>query len=294
MSIAASVLLSPLAILAAGETPTIEHTPVTVAVRGQTLFVRARVTGGKRAIKSVTLHCAPSRDAAPFKIPLKDSGAGVYAGSIGPGLFAGIQELTYYIEATDDRDVSTETPWYTVKLKSLEQLEPSELAPQPQQAVPQAESKQKPKWVVPALIGGSLLAIGGVAVLASSSGGGGSSDSGNTNSTTTYAGTYVGSTTTCFAPSGGNSSCSSTPLTIVVGTDGTVSSSDIYDDTPLQTTLSGDSFVLVTQVNQTNTSGEVQFVGTIIDTRIVGSIQGSATSSTGTGAYSGNFTAVRQ
>src|ERR1039457_1533645 len=98
------------------EPPRIAHEPVGVALRGQPITILAQISAAA-PIKSVTLHYTLSRDASPFKLTMQSTGPAMFLGTIPAGLLGNADKVSYYIEATDDRDASTETPWYAVAIK---------------------------------------------------------------------------------------------------------------------------------------------------------------------------------
>ena len=83
-------------------------------------------------------------------------------------------------------------------------------------------------------------------------------------------------------------------MTITIDSSGGVSTDTLYPGQRLTGRLSGGNFLLTATDQTAGRTGEIQFVGTLIDTRIVGSIQGSATTAAGTGTYSGTFNAVKR
>ena len=289
----AVLMTTALTLIAATKPPVIDHSPVKVAPRGQNIVVRATITGDGGPIKEATLFVAVSRDAAPFRVTMHDTGAGVYTGTISADLLGTLERFQYYIDAVDARALTTETPWYTVEVKSAAagKTDPAD------GTAPESETKHA-SWVKPALVVGGVLIAGGVALALSSGGGGGSSSTNSTstgNTATNSAGTYSGSQTTCYQPSGGSSTCSSGTITVTIDAAGTVTSDTLFSGQHLQGTLSGNNFVLVATVQQGGLTGQVQYVGTLVDTRIVGSITGSAKAADGTsGVYSGSFSAIRQ
>ncbi len=282
-----------LSLFAGTQPPVIDHSPVKVAPRGQNVVVRATITAAGGPIKEATLFVSVSRDAAPFRVTMHDSGAGVYTGTISADLLGTLDRFQYYIDAVDAQALTAETPWYTVEVKSAEAGKTSPA----DGATPESEPKHT-GWVKPTLIVGGVLAVGGVALALSGGGGGGGSSTNSSppgNAATNSAGIYSGSQTTCFQPSGGSSSCSSGAITITIDTAGTVTSDTLYPGQHLQGNLSGNNFVLVATVQQGGLTGQIQYVGTLIGTRIVGSITGSAKAADGTtGVYSGSFSAVKQ
>lgn len=171
---------------AAPRPPTIEHDPVTLAVRGQPLSILARVTRGTAPIRSVTLHYAPSRDAAPVKQTMSASGAALYTGTVPETHFRDAARLYYYIEVIDAQEEWAETPWQEVRVqdpRSATQpvVEPS--TPGGASRPPaQGGGMSTGKWIA----GGALAAGAAVAIFAaadSGGGGGGTSPNGGTDPT---------------------------------------------------------------------------------------------------------------
>lgn len=265
--------------------PRIEHAPVAVSVRGQDILFRARATPGTNPIRSVTLFYAVSRDAAPFKVAMQESGAGWYTGSVSGELTSGLSQLLYYLEARDAADAVAETPWHTITVKNPAASGNAGIRPSPP---PSGETGSS--WKKPALIAGGVLLAGGAALALTSGGGGGGGGSDNTY---TNPGTYNGTVTLCIQPPGSSSSCTTRSMTLVIDQNGMVSSDTLHEGQHLESQLSGANFLMVASITETNGSGQVQYLGTLVNNRIYGSIQGTLTSSTGTGTYSGNFSAAK-
>jgi hypothetical protein len=262
--------------------PKIEHGAVTVALTGQPLMIRARITDDSGQVQSATLHYSVSKDAAPFPVPMQSAGASMYVGSIPDSVLRNASALTYYIEAVDRAGVTAETAWYPVKVQIT-----GGKASEPAGG---GEKSDRPRWVTPALIaGGAAVVVGGV-LLASSSGDDG--DSGPAPAST--AGTYSGTATTCYQPPGGSQSCSTGPATFVIDEQGGVSSSDLRPGTTLRGTLSGSGFVLTAKVAEPGRSGQIEYIGSVVDGRIAGTVGGSDTTPDGVGTYSGAFSAARK
>jgi len=266
------------------ETLRIVHSPVTLAVRGQDVLFRAQVVPGAQPVKNATLYYAVSRDAAPYKVAMQDSGAGWFTGSISANMTADLKQILYYIEARDSGDTTAETPWYTIVVKGVG-AENSTTNPVPEKGS---------SWTKPALIAGGVVLVGGAALaLAGGGGGGGGGSSSTDGATNNAAGTYSGTVTTCVQPPGSGSTCSSHAMTIFIDGNGIVSSDALYEGKHLQGKLSGNNFLLVASVTATNGTGDIQFLGTVVNNSIAGSIQGTLTTTSGTGTYSGNFSAVK-
>ena len=271
--------------------PSIDHTPIAIAVHGQSIVVRAKVASVAHRVKTVTLFYTASRDAAPFRIPMQNSGAAAYTGAIPAELFAGLSRLFYYIEARDDLDAATETPWYTVEVKVLDAQAQAAAAASPTNGPPE---KGRSRWLMPTLVaGGALLAGGAVTALAIRNKGT-SSDSTSRNTSTNYVGTYRGTATTCYQEPASPTTCTSGGITITINRDLTVTSDDLKPGTHLQATLSGAYFVMTYTSTDSSRPTEIVYLGTLVDTRILGTIQGTADTSIGAATYSGNFNAVRQ
>ena len=97
--------------------PMIKHEPVTVAVRGQPITILANVTDDSGLVKSATLFYSASKDAAPFRSPMKSSGTSLYYGTIPAGVISSVNSISYYIEALDYVDATQETAWHTIAIK---------------------------------------------------------------------------------------------------------------------------------------------------------------------------------
>lgn len=276
---------------------TIKHDPVRVAMPGQSIAVRATIVG--EAPRSVSLFFTPSRDVAPFRLPMRASGEGVYAVTIQDLNLAGLREVYYYIETRDLADNASETPWYTVTIQNpstdTAATTPATVVKSAATPVKPAGSEEESNWVKPTLIGVGILAAGGVAyALADSGGGGGGDGGGDDPPVSSAAGTYSGSQTTCGQPPGGATSCESGGFTLTIDEQGNVRSSDLRSGASLQTTLSGNNFVMVAPYDVNGVTGELQYIGTVVDQRVVGSIQGSASGVAGVTTFSGTFSGVKR
>ena len=275
------------------ETLRIVHSPVTLAVRGQDVLFRAQVVPGAQPVKNATLYYAVSRDAAPYKVAMQDSGAGWFTGSISANMTADLKQILYYVEARDAGDTTAETPWYTIVVKGTGAESPT-TNPSPSSVTGKAPEEKGSSWTKPALIAGGVILAGGAALALAGGGGGGSGGSSSTDgATNNAAGTYSGTVTTCVQPPGSGSTCSSHAMTIFIDGNGIVSSDALYEGKHLQGKLSGNNFLLVASVTATNGTGDIQFLGTVVNNSIAGSIQGTLTTTSGTGTYSGNFSAVK-
>lgn len=290
-----SVALLSLAAAAkpANRAPVIKHEAIKTAVPGQTVSIRAGVTDDSGKIKAVTLNCSPSKDAAPVKIPMQDSGAGSYVGTIPDSMVTGAIRLSYYIEALDQQDLATETPWYTITIQSgtSRPVAPSG------QAEPVAEKpEEKNKWKGPALIaGGSAAVIGGALwALNRDDGDSTSGDSGSTNSASNF-GTYLGSATRILEMTGASPVSTSYSIIFSVTSDNLVITDTLNPGSHLEAGLSGSDFQMSGDVSEGGGTGTITYSGTVMSGRITGSMAGTATSSSGTnGTYTGVFSATRQ
>ncbi|MDD4873102.1 MAG: hypothetical protein PHR77_21320 [Kiritimatiellae bacterium] len=287
--------------------PVIKHEPVTTAVRGQSISIRAVLTDDSDTLKSVTLFYTTSKDAAPFKITMQSAGAGLYFGSIPSSLIKGVSELSYYIEALDEQDVASETPWYTVKFQtpqpSASQPIPSQTplvvqppAQRPPSSTPTKQIEPKKEswsWKGPAIIaGGAAAVVGGAILAANASGSDGGGGGGGTS--ITNAGTYTGSATRYIEMPGSSPSASSYPITITVTSSGIVSTDTLHPDTHMEGQISGTEFHMTAELDETDITGQIVYTGTLLNTMITGYMAGTVTSSTGTnGTCSGTFSATK-
>jgi len=285
--------------------PVIKHEPVSNAVKGQSLSIRALVSDDSPAIKSVTLFYTTSRDAAPFKIAMQSTGAHSYIGVIPSALIRNLNEISYYIEALDEQDLASETPWYNVKMQVPQQTaSPAMQTQAPLVAQPAAGQVEEAKrdswsWKGPAIIaGGAAAVIGGALIAANSHGSDSSSDddgSSGTGGSITNAGTYTGNATKYLEMPGSTPSSQSYPITITVLSSGTLSTDTLHPGVHMESQLSGTEFQMSAAVSESNLTGQVTYIGTLLNNRITGSIAGTTTSSTGTnGTYSGIFSATKQ
>ena len=278
---------------AANQPPQVSHQPVTTAVRGQGLTLKAKVTDDHAKVQSVTLFYTLSKDAAPFEVPMKSVGLDLYLGTIEAGVLAGINSLSYYIEAQDELGAAVETPWRVIEIRDAKSPPDASGA----QVSPSGGSDGSGvHWGY--IAAGGLLVAGGVALLASDSGGGGGGSddppaTNDTNGVDSRAGTYGGSVTTCFTPPGGAPGCETHGMTIIVDSSGRVLSDTLNEDQQMTGQISGDDFTLVADPPDSDGEGEIVYSGTVVGSRIVGSISGTASSTNGTGSYSGSFTASK-
>lgn len=279
---------------AENKAPVIRHEPVTVALEGQSIAIKASVTDDL-GVKAVTLHYSTSKDVAPFKLEMQPVGQETYLCTLPANLLSRAAQVTYYIEAMDDMDLSAETPWYPVSVQ-VPRAGSGGAA-----KAPLAPAEEESSWTTPALIAGGILVVGGVAaaVIANNSSG----DDGGSGSTTNpppdpsedYSGAYVGSVTTSLQFPGQTATTESHGTTIVIASDGSVTSADLYEGQALQGRMSGANVSLEATVSVSNITGRITYSGTVVNGRITGSVGGTATTSAGTnGTYYGTFYAVKQ
>lgn len=263
--------------------PLVEHTPVQVTARGQPLTVRARVRENGRPVKSVTLFYSTSRDAAPFEVPMQDTGAGMYIGTIPANMFQSLSSVLYYLAAEDTVGESTDTPWATVRVQGEAPAGGADDTP---------KAGERPRWVTPALIAGGAAAVIGGAVLLSDSGG---NDSGSGGSSADHAGDYTGAVELTMVEGAGAPVTTRHGADFTVGADGTIVSANLHTGQNLTGHISGGDFVLRATVDDGGFSGDIRYLASIGSGRIAGgNIVGSATNADGVKrAYSGSFSAVR-
>lgn len=272
--------------------PMIKHEPVTVAVRGQPITILANVTDDSGLVKSATLFYSASKDAAPFRSPMRSSGTSLYYGTIPAGVLSSVDSISYYIEALDHVDAAQETTWHTIAIKdatapvkTVEQGSPDVFVSNEQAG----EAGGPSAFTVGAIAVGAAAVVGG-AVLLSNSGGGSSGDGDGGDGASE--GTYVGSVTECSSLEGASSSCNSHSILITISATGLVRSESLREGVSLEAPLRASDFTLIAPLTGVST-GQVVYSGIVVDQRIVGSITGSAQSSGGQSVYSGTFTATK-
>jgi len=276
----------------AGHPPAIKHEPVTVSVRGQPIMIRAIITVETGAVKTVRLHYALSKDMAPIGVAMQAAGGGSYYAAVSGAILESAGGVSYYIEAIDEADGTAETPWYTVKIQAPSVAVPGGAAVGGDGPPAPGEPEKQGSWVKPALIaGGVALAVGGGVALAVGGGGGGGGGGGTA---TTNTGTYAGTVTTSLEMQGASAVSSSHPATFVVVSSGVVSSDDLQTGQHLEANLSGTSFSMTAPVNDHGLTGSITYNGSLINSRILGSVGGSVASNGVSGAYSGTFTATKR
>jgi hypothetical protein len=291
----------PLAPPAQADALTIQHAPAPWAIKGQSLTLRAKVTGGSGEVESVTLFYSLFRDAAPFRVSMASSGMGMYVGTIESGLLGGISSISYYIEAQDAEGSIEETPWYDVTFRDPEsaplasgpKVAPTQPGGSPAPARAAATEKDGLSATTIGLIAGGALAIGAGAYALSDSdsgGGGGSTPPGDDPGAA--AGTYNGNVTVCMETGSDPQSCRTRSATILIDSNGRVLSDNLVESTALSAPLSGNSFSFSAPVSDpaTGLSGTQSFSGTVVNnSRIVGSVSGSYVVGGTNGTFSGTF-----
>jgi hypothetical protein len=273
--------LSALCEAPGAKAPVIKHTPITLAAPGQPITVRAAVTDASSKIKSVTLFYATSRDAAPFRTAMTSAGADLYLGTIPATQLTGMSNATYYIEAINQLEASSETPWYSVRFQG-------------QAATGQvAAADGKWSWKTKALVGAgaAMLIGGGIAVAAGGGGGGG----GGGGTATTNAGTFAGSVTTVLELDGSAPTSTAHAVTFTVFSAGLISSDTLQAGQHLEAPLSNGNFEMVANAAQPGLTGSIRYIGHLIGNRITGNIDGTARTTEGVqGTFSGTFSATKQ
>lgn len=281
----------------------INHTPVTWAVKGQSLTLKARVSGGVGGIDNVTLYYALFRDAAPFRVVMVSSGMDTYVGTIESGLLTGVEHVSYYIEAQDKEGTIEETPWYDVKFKNPEVAPATRGGTTPYGAsTPAPANEEGTSALTIGLIAGGAAAVAAGAYFLSDSGssddgdGDGGGGGGGGDNTVTNAGNYAGNSTLCRSSAGGTQ-CETTSATFVIDSAGRIFSDTLSPGRSLTGTVSGNEFSLVADLtgSQEGLTGTAVYSGTVINgTRIIGTITGNYDQFGVPGTFSGTFSATRQ
>jgi len=272
-------------VLAQNRTPVIKHEPVTVAIRDQSISIRATVTDDSK-VKSVRFYFSTSMDVAPFKLEMQSIGQDLYVCTVPANLLGKAAAMTYYIEAVDSNDLTTETKWHTVSIQ----------APRSTLETPETKSAggDSSIWKTTALVGGGIILAGGAAAIiaANRDSDTTSTPPGNTND---YSGIYIGSVNSTTELSGQAPSSITHGTTITIQQNRTVTSSDLHEGQILTATLTGTDFTLIGQVAASNLTGQVNYYGSIENRRINGNIGGSVQASGGTnGTVYGTFYAIKQ
>lgn len=293
MLLSLSMALQPFAVRAdaGNKPPVITHDPVTYGIKGQSLTLKAKVIDLAPGVQDVTLYYALFRDATPFRVPMKPAGLDLYVGTIDANMIKDVNTIAYYLEAQDKDGALAETPWYTVEFRKADET----VVPGGTKVVP-GESDGGSSWKTTALIAGGAAAVvvGAIALSGGGGGGGGGSSGTKTNA---YAGTYSGTQTKCLNVSGQPSSCEDQKsFSIVIDSKGSVLSDTLLPGQQLTGNMSGNSFVLTGQIKNEGvvSNAVVNYNGTIVSDKIVGTISGGAQTTLGSGYYSGVFQANRQ
>lgn len=313
-------------LFAAAQPLTIRHTPITRAVPGQPLTLKATVTGGEGGITDVTLHYALFRDAAPFRIAMNASGLDLYIGTIEAGLLRGAPSFSYFISAEDAQGNFEETAWHDVSLRTPpptpapapapvvrpaptptpppivqptrpQAPAPAPVAPSAPAPAPRPESREGMSAATVGILAGGAAAVAIGAYLVSDSGGGGGGDSASDDGADPVdaAGTYNGSASVCLTPDGGTTSCEARPASILIDNNGRVFSDSLQPGQNLSANLSGNTFTMQASINDpgTGTTGSILYSGDVVGNRIVGTVSGTADINGVPGIYSGSFSLSR-
>lgn len=280
--------------------PDIAHDPVTKAIKGQALTMKAKVTDDKGEIGSVTLFYTLSKDAAPFRVPLKAAGLNYYVGTIDASVLAGVHSLSYYIEAQDSWGATRETPWYVVTFRDPDPGEAPVKSGGESAKIPVPDGGKESSDGIPLglIAGGAAAVIGGALLIANrDSGGSSSNDDTKPDDPALKQGVYGGAVTTCLTESGQSPNCESHACTITIDAKGKLLTTTLREGQSLTAQLNGNDFTFTASLNDaaTGVTGEIFYNGTVLNNnKIVGSITGSRQSPTGSGTFSGSFTANKQ
>lgn len=285
---AGALLTSSQQVSARNAPPVIQHIPAAVALQGQSIVIRATVTDDV-GVKSVTLYYSTSKDVAPFKLDMQRAGQDIFVCTVPDNLLELASIVTYYIEAIDTTDQTSETRWYTVSIQPA--------APKPKIEV-RTGSDGDSFWKTTALIGGGVVLAGGAAAIVVANSGG-NSVAPPSSTTNAHAGVYVGSVTTQLEFPEQSPQTRSHGTTITIDAGGIVRSYDLYMDQTLTSAMSGSDFTLTANVNATNLTGQIAFKGSVVNGTINGFVGGTVQDTSGTngthyGTYYGNFYATKQ
>jgi len=281
---AGALLASSQQVSARNAPPVIQHIPAAVALQGQSIVIRATVTDDT-AVKSVTLYYSTSKDVAPFKLDMQPAGQDMFVCTVPDNLLERASIVTYYIEAIDTTDQTTETRWYTISIQS---------ATGKPKLVVSTVSEDDSFWKTTALIGGGVVLAGGAAaaIVANS---GGHSTTPPASTTNVYAGVYIGSVTMQLEFPGQAPRTQAHGTTITIEASGIVRSSDLYAEQRLTSALIGSDFTLTASVSETNLTGQIVFKGSAVSGSLNGFVGGTVRDTSGTnGTYYGNFYALKQ
>lgn len=264
--------------------PVIQHTPVTVALQGQSMIIKATITDDVK-VKTVTLFYSTSKDVAPFRLEMQSAGQNIFICTVPDNLLEHATTLTYYIEAVDNADQSTETRWHNVSIQQAKVESKPDI---------KVTAKDSSFWKTTALIGGGVVLAGGTAAIIAGSSGGTPLPA-PIPTTNVNSGTYVGSVTTQLEFPGESPAAMAHGTTIIIDINGTVRSTNLHPGESLVSILNGSDFTLTANIHTTNITGEVNYYGTVNNGRITGSVGGQVLSVSGTnGTYYGNFYAIKQ
>ncbi|MFZ4780218.1 MAG: hypothetical protein ACOYM3_33095, partial [Terrimicrobiaceae bacterium] len=150
---------------AENQPPAIQHTPTTVALRGQSMQIKATVTDDS-AVKSVTLLYSTSKDVAPFRLEMQSTGQNIFICTVPDTLLEFASTLTYYIEALDNTDQTSETRWFNVSIQSpasRSKTSSTPVAAKPSVSTAAPAGDDATFWKRTALIGGRVVLAGGAA-----------------------------------------------------------------------------------------------------------------------------------
>lgn len=270
-------------VAAADTPPQITHEPVKAAIKSQPVYIRASIKDDTGPVKEANLFCSASSDSAPFKVPMRPSGVGSFIGTIPDTLVQNASQISYYIEAKDSTEQSSETPWYTIAFRSNPASAQSNTPSKPVEP-------EKSSWKKPLLIaGGTAAAIGAGIAIADSGGSSGSS------STPSSEGLFTGSATKYFTLGSNAPTSEVYTININVLNNENVATDDLHPGTHMEGNILANSFNLTAVINASDMTGQVYYNGTIVGTKITGTISGNVVTTNGTnGTYSGIFSADQQ
>jgi len=163
------------------------HIPIPLGIKGKPFPITVEFTENQPKLKAVKVIVKSSTDLKDTKISMISTGEGRYQAAIPAKFTAAILEMAYRIEAETVTGIKSNTPWYPVKLESIE----DKVKDAAEETAPEKPGKIR-KFIKqhPLITGvGAVAVIGGGIALAS---GGGSSGS----SSTTSGGTLTADTGT--------------------------------------------------------------------------------------------------
>lgn len=154
----------------------IVHMPIPLGAKGKPLPIMAGIKETGAEVKSIKVSIKSSEDMKSSKITMNSMGRGMYQAIIPAKTTALSSKLIYRIEAETSLGAKSNTPWYPVKLESLEDKvkDASESAEKQKPKKPRRIRKFIKQHPVAAGVGTAVVVGGSVAV---ASGGGGSSSS---------------------------------------------------------------------------------------------------------------------